>query len=61
MKRIELYLIEKFEIRESVSLAKLAEESGFESVWEGDEYPPFRNARDSLILVPVLHICTETC
>jgi alkanesulfonate monooxygenase SsuD/methylene tetrahydromethanopterin reductase-like flavin-dependent oxidoreductase (luciferase family) len=47
MKQIGLCLIEKHEIRESVHLAKLAEESGFESVWQ--EYPPFRNARDSLI------------
>jgi alkanesulfonate monooxygenase SsuD/methylene tetrahydromethanopterin reductase-like flavin-dependent oxidoreductase (luciferase family) len=35
MKRIGLYLIEKHEVRESVRLAKLAEESGFESVWQG--------------------------
>jgi len=58
MKRIGLYLIEKHEIRESVHFAKLAEESGFESVWQGEEYPPFRNARDSLI--PLAAIATVT-
>jgi len=47
--RIGLYLIEKHEIRHSIELAKLAEKCGFEAVWQGEEYPPFREARDSII------------
>ena len=58
MRRIGLYLIEKHRIRESVHFAMLAEENGFESVWQGEEYPPFRNARDSLI--PLAAIATVT-
>jgi 5,10-methylenetetrahydromethanopterin reductase len=58
MRRIGLYLIEKHGIRESVHFAMLAEENGFESVWQGEEYPPFRNARDSLI--PLAAIATVT-
>jgi 5,10-methylenetetrahydromethanopterin reductase len=60
MKRIGLYLTEKHEIRESVHLAKLAEESGFESVWQGEEYPPFRNARDSLIPLAAIAAVTDS-
>jgi len=37
MKRIGLYLIEKHEMRESIHFAKLAEENGFESVWQGED------------------------
>jgi len=60
MKRIGLYLIEKHEIRESIHFAKLAEENGFESVWQGEEYPPFRNARDSLIPLGAIAAVTES-
>ena len=60
MKRIGLYLIEKHEVRESIHLAKLAEEKCFESVWQGEEYPPFRNARDSLIPLAAIAAVTES-
>jgi len=48
-KRVGLYLIEKHPMRESMEYAKLAENCGFDSIWQGEEYPPFRGARDSLI------------
>ncbi len=60
MKRIGLYLIEKHDVRESIRLAKLAEDSGFESVWQGEEYPPFRDARDSLIPLAAIAAVTKS-
>jgi len=60
MKRVGLYLIEKHDVKESVELAKLAEESGFESVWQGEEYPPFRTARDSLTPLAAIAAVTRS-
>lgn len=60
MNRIGLYLIEKHGIRESIDLAKLAEESGFDCVWQGEEYPPFRNARDSVIPLAAIAAVTKS-
>jgi len=60
MKRIGLYLIEKHGIRESIDLAMLAEKSGFDCVWQGEEYPPFRNARDSLIPLAAIAAVTKS-
>lgn len=59
-KRIGLYLIEKHHIRESLRLARLAEESGFDCVWEGEEYPPFRVALDSTIAVAAIAAVTKS-
>jgi len=47
--RLGLYITERHEIRRSIELAKLAEKCGFEAVWQGEEYPPFTFARESLI------------
>jgi len=60
VKRVGLYLIEKHEIRESIHYAMLAEENGFESVWQGEEYPPFRNARDSLVPLAAIAAVTKS-
>lgn len=60
MKRIGLYLIEKHDIRRSIEHARLAEECGFDCVWQGEEYPPFRDARDSLIPLAAIAAVTES-
>jgi 5,10-methylenetetrahydromethanopterin reductase len=60
MKRIGLYLIEKHDVKESLELARLAEKSGFDCVWQGEEYPPFRNARDSLIPLAAIAAVTRS-
>jgi len=60
MSRIGLYLIEKHDVRKSIEHARLAEESGFECVWQGEEYPPFRDARDSLIPLAAIAAVTKS-
>ena len=60
MKRIGLYLIEKHDIRKSIEHARLAEECGFDCVWQGEEYPPFRDARDSLIPLAAIAAVTKS-
>lgn len=60
MRRIGLYLIEKHDVKESLELARLAEKSGFDCVWQGEEYPPFRNARDSLIPLAAIAAVTRS-
>jgi 5,10-methylenetetrahydromethanopterin reductase len=60
MKRIGLYLIEKHDIRRSIENARLAEECGFDCVWQGEEYPPFRDARDSLIPLAAIAAVTKS-
>ena len=47
--RLGIYITEKHGIRHSIELAKLAEKCGFEAVWQGEEYPPFTFARESII------------
>ena len=58
--RVGLYLIEKHEIKHSIDLAVLAEKRGFECVWQGEEYPPFRAARDSLIPLAAIAAVTKS-
>jgi len=60
MKRIGLYLIEKHDVKQSIGLARLAEKSGFDCVWQGEEYPPFRNARDSLLPLAAIAAVTNS-
>ena len=60
MKPIGLYLIEKHDIRTSIEHARLAEECGFDCVWQGEEYPPFRDARDSLIPLAAIAAVTKS-
>jgi alkanesulfonate monooxygenase SsuD/methylene tetrahydromethanopterin reductase-like flavin-dependent oxidoreductase (luciferase family) len=59
-KRVGLYLIEKHEIKRSIELARMAEKSGFDCVWQGEEYPPFRNTRDSLIPLGAIAAVTKS-
>ena len=58
--RVGLYLIEKHELRQSIELAQLAEKRGFECVWSGEEYPPFRAARDSIIPLAAIAAVTKS-
>ena len=58
--RLGLYITEKHEIRHSIELARLAERCGFESVWQGEEYPPFTFARDSVIPLAAIAATTKT-
>ena len=57
---VGLYLIEKHEIKHSIELAQLAERKGFACVWQGEEYPPFREARDSLIPLAAIAALTKS-
>ncbi|MGD0423915.1 MAG: LLM class flavin-dependent oxidoreductase [Candidatus Bathyarchaeia archaeon] len=59
-KRVGLYLIEKHEIKHSIELARVAEENGFDCVWQGEEYPPFRDARDSVIPLGAIAAVTKS-
>lgn len=59
-KRVGLYLIEKHEVKHSIELARMAEENGFDCVWQGEEYPPFRNTRDSLIPLGAIAAVTKS-
>ena len=58
--RLGLYLTEKHDISHSIELARLAERSGFESVWQGEEYPPFTLARDSIIPLAAIAAVTKS-
>jgi len=58
--RVGLYLIEKHPMRESLEYARLAERNGFDCVWQGEEYPPFREARDSLIGAAAIAAVTKS-
>lgn len=58
--RVGLYLIEKHPMKESLEYARLAERNGFDCVWQGEEYPPFREARDSLIGAAAIAAVTKS-
>lgn len=59
-KRVGLYLIEKHEVKHSIELARLAEKNNFDCVWQGEEYPPFRDTRDSLIPLGAIAAVTKS-
>jgi 5,10-methylenetetrahydromethanopterin reductase len=54
VKRIGLYFVEKLPLRDELVYAKLAEEKGFESIWQGQS----RMSRDAI--VPITSIATVT-